>query len=160
MEDKIKELLLGAGVTKKDVLLDTPRRVVKAYRELWGGLYEPKPELTSFSGEEGQRITIQDIDYTSTCEHHLMLFTGRVTISFVSNGKILGLSKYSRLVKWCAARPTLQEYLCSMIYSELKEALDDPSELYVKVTGQHSCVSARGIKDACSNTTVEKGFLK
>ena len=151
LQDMLKSLNLN-----EEAVSNTPQRVIRAYMELWRGLFEEKPAMSAFKGEAGQKIIIDDIQYTSTCEHHLMLFKGSVRIEFISEGLFLGLSKYNRLVQWLAARPTLQEHLCSAIYNELKHTLKCKN-LRVTVTGEHSCVSARGIKDACSNTTVEMG---
>jgi GTP cyclohydrolase I len=147
----ILDLFGGGDLFDDEVMENTPKRFAKVWydrrKEYLAGL----PKLTSFAGCRGQVVRVQDIEYASVCEHHLLPFWGKVNIEFMVSDKILGLSKYSRLVSWLASRPSLQEGLCQNIYQHLMIVLE-PEWLVVSVSGEHSCVRFRGVKDSCSNT--------
>jgi len=150
--NSISNILKLYDIQDEECLKNTPARVSKAYSEMWRGLVEDMPKLTRFESSEKIEVVVKDIEFCSTCLHHLLPFFGNVSISYKSNGWILGLSKYSRLVQWCASRPTIQEQLAVDIKKKLEEVLD--TEVSVEVTAKHSCVFARGIKDSCANAIV------
>lgn len=152
MQKIIAELLKHFDIKDEEVLQNTPKRVEKALNELWKGLFEPEPKLAFFPTIEDMLIKVEKISFVSTCEHHLMPFFGSAEISFISSGKTLGLSKFNRLVQHYAAKPTIQEKLCSEIFNKINDVLE-PKYLKVLVSAKHTCVSFRGIKDSCSNTT-------
>ena len=96
----------------------------------------------------------KNINLNSTCEHHFLPITGKAHISYISSGKVIGLSKLNRIVNYYSQRPQVQERLTIQIYDELKKALDTDSVMVV-IEAKHMCVSARGIKDYSSSTVTE-----
>jgi len=153
IKDIVLELLKAFDIEEEEVLANTPKRVSKALMELWRGLIEPPPKLAFFPAKKGMTIIVEDISFNSTCEHHLMPFFGTCKITLKSNGTTLGLSKFNRIVQYFASKPTIQEKMAQEIHDFLKEHLK-PEYLEIEIKAKHTCVSHRGIKDACSNTIV------
>jgi GTP cyclohydrolase I len=138
-----------------DSVKDTPGRVARMYvKEIFRGL-DPskKPAVTVFDNKFGyeQMLVEKDISFHSTCEHHLMPFFGKAKIAYFSSGKVIGLSKINRLVRYCASKPQLQERLTMDIARELKDALHT-EDVAVWIDAVHLCVAARGVKDEQSST--------
>ena len=152
LSNEILQILLKYGITEKETLENTPARVSKAINELWRGLHEPPPKLAFFPARKGMIIKVDKIIFNSTCEHHLMPFYGECSITLEVNEKTLGLSKFNRIVQYFASKPTIQEKLCAEVFDFINNALS-PIALKVEVKAKHTCVSHRGIKDACSDTT-------
>ena len=96
----------------------------------------------------------KNINLNSTCEHHFLPITGKAHVSYISSGKVIGLSKLNRIVQYYSHRPQVQERLTTQIYNELKEVLGTDSVMVV-VEAKHLCISARGIKDFSSSTVTE-----
>lgn len=148
-ERSLKNLLeaLGEDVTR-DGLQKTPSRVIKTFVERMSG-YQEKPEDilgTTFELSYDQVVILKDIEYFSTCEHHLLPFDGKATVAYLpSNGKVVGLSKLARLVECFAKRLQIQERLTTQIAESLKEHLD-PLGVAVILTGRHQCMTCRGVK--------------
>lgn len=129
----------------------TPERVARMFVEEYSN-YNPAappalPEgmITTFDSPGDQYIALREIPYASLCEHHLMPFSGTIGIVYHPDGKILGLSKFARIAKYISGVPCTQEAftnrLAMAIYDNLK-----PHGVYVKTTGTHSCMVARGIR--------------
>ena len=131
-------------------LRETPRRFINALLELTRGLREPPPTVKFFPMEGNEyvgRISVNDIEFVSVCEHHLLPVIGTVTVVYEPlNSEVPGLSKVARYVKWLAARPMLQERFTVRLANELKEALH-ARYVYVKVCALHMCAMIRGVKD-------------
>ncbi|MGC8606642.1 MAG: GTP cyclohydrolase I [Vulcanisaeta sp.] len=131
-------------------LKETPRRFLSALLELTHGLRESPPEVKFFPMEGSKyvgRISVNDIEFISLCEHHLLPVMGTVTVVYEPfNSEVPGLSKVARYVKWLAARPMLQERFTSKLANELKELLH-ARYVYVKVCALHMCAMVRGVKD-------------
>lgn len=146
---------LGLDLTD-DSLRGTPHRVAKMYvKELFSGLNPAnKPHISIFENKYGYQDMLieQDIEFISACEHHFLPMPGRAHIAYLPNGKVIGLSKINRIVKYYAKRPQVQERLSKQIYQELREALGTP-DIIVVVTAHHMCVSMRGVEDQSSKTT-------
>jgi GTP cyclohydrolase I len=147
-EELIKTLIKLMGEDpNREGLQDTPRRVVKAYKRLFDG-YNHKPEevLTVFGDESyDEMIVVKDIEFYSTCEHHMLPFIGRAHVGYIPNGKIIGLSKMPRLVEMYARRLQNQERLTSQV----AHALDDiikPKGVAVVLEAKHLCMMARGVE--------------
>lgn len=151
IESEISSILEKYQIKDEEVLRNTPKRVSKAFSELWGGLFNDIPKLAYFEAQKGMLIEVRDITFNSTCEHHLMPFYGTCKITLKSSGKTLGLSKFNRLVRHFSSKPTIQEKICKELYDLLLLALE-PQYLRIEVDAKHTCVAHRGIKDACSNT--------
>lgn len=129
-------------------LLETPRRVAKAWHH-WCGGYGKRPEDILKVFEDGaerynQMVTVKDIPFYSHCEHHLAPFFGTVTISYIPNGRIVGLSKLSRLTSMFAQRLQVQERLTDQIADAIMENLQ-PVGVGVIVKARHLCMESRGI---------------
>ena len=131
-------------------LKETPRRFLGALLELTRGLREPPPEVKFFPMESNKyvgRISVNNIEFISLCEHHLLPVVGTVTVVYEPlNSEVPGLSKVARYVKWLASRPMLQERFTGRLANELKEVLH-ARYVYVKVCALHMCAMIRGVKD-------------
>ena len=141
-----------------DSISGTPYRVAKMYvKEIFSGLNpENKPKISLFENKYNynKMLIEKNINVNSTCEHHFLPITGKAHVSYISSGKVIGLSKLNRIVNYYSQRPQVQERLTTQIYNELKEVLDTDS-IMVVVEAKHLCVSSRGIKDYTSSTITE-----
>lgn len=141
-----------------DSISGTPYRVAKMYvKEIFSGLDpDNKPKISLFENKYNynKMLIEKNINLNSTCEHHFLPITGKAHVSYISSGKVIGLSKLNRIVKYYSQRPQVQERLTTQIYNELKKVLDTESVMVV-VEAKHLCVSSRGIKDYTSSTITE-----
>ena len=146
---------LGLDLTD-DSLKGTPKRVAKMYvEEIFNGL-DPKnkPKIALFDNkyQYNEMLVEKNITFYSNCEHHFVPIIGKAHVSYISSGKVIGLSKINRIVQYFAKRPQVQERLTNQIGNELKEILDT-EDVAVVIDAKHLCVSSRGIKDDTSTTT-------
>lgn len=151
---------LGMDLTD-DSLNGTPNRVAKMFvKEIFGGLNPTKkPSSSTFENnyKYGEMLVEKNITVYSTCEHHLLPIIGRAHVAYISNGKVIGLSKMNRIVDYYAKRPQVQERLTMQIVQELQRALGTEDVACV-MDAKHLCVNSRGIKDIESSTvTAEFG---
>ena len=141
-----------------DSISGTPYRVAKMYvKEIFSGLDpENKPKISLFDNKYNynKMLIEKNINLNSTCEHHFLPITGKAHVSYISSGKVIGLSKLNRIVQYYSHRPQVQERLTKQIYDELKTVLDTDSVMVV-IEAKHMCVSSRGIKDYTSSTVTE-----
>ncbi|ELR8729672.1 GTP cyclohydrolase I FolE [Vibrio vulnificus] len=148
-----------------DSLTETPSRIAKMYvDEIFSGLdYCNFPKITTIENKMyvDEEIVVKDISFTSTCEHHLVVFDGKATVAYIPKEKVIGLSKINRIVRFFAQRPQVQERLTAQIYFALKSLLD-VDDVYVKLEATHYCVKSRGVKDVTSTTATVKtgGYFK
>ena len=129
-------------------LVDTDRRVAKMYIEMFHGLQEgSEPRVTTFPNEEGysHMVMERDIPFYSMCSHHLVPFYGHAHIAYIPQDRILGLSKFSRILEFYAKRPQLQERLTEQVVRYLEEILQ-PLGAMVVIDAHHLCVEMRGVK--------------
>ncbi|MBR2484958.1 MAG: GTP cyclohydrolase I FolE, partial [Clostridia bacterium] len=141
LEQAVKELLTALGEdTAREGLVDTPSRVARMYEEILAGYNDnPAVHLSRTFVEEGSDVVIEkDIDFSSTCEHHLMPFFGKVHIAYIPDGKVVGLSKLARVVDVYAKRLQLQERMNNQIADAIMEHLS-PKGVAVVVEGEHTC---------------------
>nr|WP_264846843.1 GTP cyclohydrolase I FolE [Capnocytophaga catalasegens] len=162
IEKSMAEIMqtLGLDLTD-DSLKGTPRRVAKAYvKELFGGLNpKRKPSSSTFENNYnyGEMLVEKNIVVYSTCEHHFLPIVGRAHVGYISNGKVIGLSKMNRIVEYYAKRPQVQERLTLQIVQEMQRVLGTQDVACV-IDAKHLCVNSRGIKDIESSTvTAEYG---
>ncbi|PIZ71644.1 GTP cyclohydrolase I FolE [Candidatus Peregrinibacteria bacterium CG_4_10_14_0_2_um_filter_43_11] len=152
----IAQLLTAIGEdTGREGLRETPSRVAKSYEKLFGGYGQsPKDVITVFDNEGyDEMIIAKDIDFYSTCEHHLLPFVGRAYVGYIPNDKIIGLSKMPRMVEIFSRRLQNQERLTRQIADTLDELLK-PKGVGVVLEGEHLCMKARGVeKQNCKITT-------
>ena len=147
------------GLEVNDSNKDTPNRVAKMYcNELFRNrnnlnLEELDSKMKLFPNEGvNTPVTLSGIDFHSTCEHHWLPFMGTVTVSYVPDKSIIGLSKIPRVVKYFSQRPQLQERLTKDIGEYLVNLLQ-PKSLTVVVVSTHTCVMCRGAESDCSTST-------
>lgn len=150
VERGVAVMLEGLGrKLESDGLKDTPARVARAWEELLGGYEIDTKELLArdFEVTYDEVIALRGVSFVSTCEHHLMPFSGTASLAYIPNGKkrVVGLSKLARLVDAHARRLQIQERLTSDIATDLEKALA-PLGVAVIVEASHSCMCARGIK--------------
>lgn len=148
-EDAIRTLLRWAGDNPgREGLLDTPKRVAKAYREWFAGYEEDPVELLQRSFEEvegyDEMVILRDIRLESTCEHHMAPIIGRVHVGYLPAGKVVGISKLARVVEAYARRFQVQEKMTAQIAQCIQDVLQ-PIGVGVVVEGAHECMTTRGI---------------
>jgi len=143
----------------------TARRLAKMYfNEIMAGRYDPIPHATAFPNEGEDAYTGMIVirsELKSVCSHHHQPVTGVAYIGIIPNGKVIGLSKYTRIAQWCARRGTLQEELANDIAREISKATDS-KHLGVYIQATHGCCENRGIMahSSLTQTTVLKGAFK
>lgn len=156
LEDNIRRTLQFIGEDpERGGLLETPARVAKAW-EHWAGGYQldPLDILKTFAdGAESvdEMVIVKGIPFYTHCEHHMAPFFGTATVGYVPNGKIVGLSKLSRVVDAFARRLQVQERLTTQIADAINEGLS-PKGVGVIVTARHLCMESRGIRQQGSET--------
>lgn len=162
-DEKIKQIAhhftqimetLGLDLTD-DSLKGTPQRVAKMYvKEIFSGL-DPanKPKIALFENKYryNQMLVEKDITFFSNCEHHFVPIFGKAHVAYISNGKVIGLSKLNRVVQYFAKRPQVQERLTVQIAKELQKVLQT-DDVAVIIDAKHLCVSSRGVQDINSAT--------
>jgi GTP cyclohydrolase I len=145
--------------------MDTGRRLAKMYvNEIMSGRYSSIPNATAFPNEGEDAYTgmlVVRSELRSVCSHHHQPVTGVAYIGIIPNGKVIGLSKYTRIAQWCARRGTLQEELCNDIAREIEKATG-AKNLGVYIQATHGCCENRGIMahSSLTQTTVLKGSFK
>lgn len=154
IKNAVTELLCALGEdVQREGLRETPDRVARMFEELTCGYSDDAGvHLSKTFAESGSELVIErDINFSSTCEHHLMPFFGKVHIAYIPDGKVVGLSKLARVVDVYAKRLQLQERLnmqiADAIYNELS-----PKGVIVVVEAEHTCMTARGVKKFGSKT--------
>lgn len=149
---------LGMDLTD-DSMSGTPNRVAKMFvKEIFGGLNpnkKPSPSTFENNYKYGEMLVEKNIVVYSTCEHHLLPIIGRAHVSYISNGRVIGLSKINRIVEYYAKRPQVQERLTMQIVQELQLALGTEDVACV-IDAKHLCVNSRGIKDIESSTVTSE----
>ena len=152
----VKELLLAVGEEPgREGLLETPQRVANMYEEIFSGLEDdPHNYLKIFheTQQHNELVVVRDIPLYSVCEHHLLPFIGKAHIAYIpQGGKIIGLSKFSRIVDCFARRPQVQERLTAQVADFLFENLQ-PLGVAVLIEAEHLCMTMRGARAAGSKT--------
>jgi GTP cyclohydrolase I len=160
LERICRELLEAIGEDPdREGLRDTPRRFAAAWAEFVD--YDPGRTGTVFeSVSADQMVVISHIPVWSKCEHHLEPFSAEVSIGYVTEAQVLGLSKFARIVQYHAHRLQLQERLCQDVADHVME-LAGTENVAVLATGLHLCMAARGIRSAGQMTTsVMRGVFR
>lgn len=145
---------LGLDLTD-DSLKGTPRRVAKMYvKEIFQGLNPAnKPAIALFDNKYkyNEMLVEKNISFYSNCEHHFVPIIGKAHVAYISNGKVIGLSKLNRLVEYFAKRPQVQERLTMQIGKELQKDLGT-EDVAIVIDAKHLCVASRGVEDDTSST--------
>jgi len=145
--------LLGED-PKREGLLKTPNRVVKALKFLTEGYaLNPKEILGEalFSTSNDEMVLVRDIEFYSMCEHHMLPIIGRVHVAYIPNGKVVGLSKIPRIVDVFARRLQIQEQMTEQIADAILETIQ-PKGVAVVVHARHMCMEMRGVQKINSTT--------
>ena len=148
-EDAIRVLLRWAGENPaREGLLDTPKRVVKAYRDWFSGYALDPDDYLQRTFEEvagyDELIVLRDIEFESHCEHHMAPIIGRVHVGYLPDGKVVGISKLARVVDAYARRFQVQEKMTAQIADCIQRVLQ-PRGVGVVVDGAHECMTTRGV---------------
>jgi GTP cyclohydrolase I len=140
---------------RDDSLCETPQRIARMYvDEIFSGLdYSVFPKATTIANKMGveEMVRIDDISVVSTCEHHFITIDGVASVAYIPAGKIIGLSKVNRIVRFFAQRPQVQERLTQQVLVALQTLLET-DDVAVAINAVHYCVKARGVMDANSRT--------
>ncbi|MBA2603032.1 MAG: GTP cyclohydrolase I FolE [Acidobacteria bacterium] len=149
MQQIIRQLLLALGEDPaREGLLDTPKRVEKAFRFLTSGYTADVDAMLNnalFSVDYNEMVIVRDIDFYSLCEHHLLPFFGRCHVAYIPQGRVLGLSKIPRLVEIYARRLQIQERMTNEIAGTLLQKVN-PQGVAVVMEATHLCMSMRGVE--------------
>lgn len=151
---------LGIDWENDPHMKDTPFRAAKAwYDEICAGLTKPPPKITTFPSNSDNMVILRDIPVRSVCSHHLLPFIGSACVAYIpGDGKILGLSKLSRIVDYHSRRPQVQEDLTEQIANHIEELIwcDRAKGLHgvgVIVRASHMCMLLRGVNHAADMVT-------
>jgi GTP cyclohydrolase I len=148
MEACIRQMLSYIGDNpEREGLKETPRRVLKSWGRLFGG-YGQRPESVLKTFTEGscdEMVILKDIEFYSTCEHHFQPFFGTISIGYLPDKKVIGISKLARLVEIYSRRLQIQEKLVAEIADSLMLHLK-PLGVMVVCKAKHMCLCARGVE--------------
>ena len=161
----MRELLSAIGEDPgREGLRETPARVARAYAEMFAGLRQRPEDVLSTTFDLGHEelVLVRDITVTSTCEHHLLPFTGTAALAYIPGpeGRVTGLSKLARLVEVYARRPQVQERLTRQVADALVAGLE-PRGVMVVIECEHLCMSVRGVRkpEARTVTSAVRGIF-
>jgi GTP cyclohydrolase IA len=165
-EAAVRTLIAFAGDDpKREGVLDTPKRVVDAYGELYKGYTECPADVLdrtfSETGSYDDLVLVRDIRFNSHCEHHMMPFFGVAHVAYMPVERVVGLSKLARLVDVYARRLQTQEHLTSQVATAIEEILK-PRGVAVLIEAEHMCMSLRGVEKpgAATMTTQFRGAFR
>ncbi|MDA7818312.1 GTP cyclohydrolase I FolE [Sulfurimonas sp.] len=155
-ENSVKSMMLHVGEDpSREGLLKTPERVRKAHEFIFGGYNEDPIDILEsalFTSSNNEMVLLKDIEFYSTCEHHLLPIIGRVHVAYIPDGKVVGLSKIPRVVNVFARRMQIQEQLTEQIADAINEAIK-PKGVAVVIQARHMCMEMRGVEKINSTTT-------
>ena len=155
-EEAVRTLLRWAGEDPaREGLLDTPKRVTKAYGEFFGGYNEDPAEILDKVFEEvagyDDMVLVKYIPFTSHCEHHMVPFVGKEHVAYFPAEGVVGLSKLARVVEVFARRLQTQETMTAQITDTIDNALK-PRGIAVLIEAEHMCMSMRGVQKQGAST--------
>ena len=156
IRDAFTEIMESLGLDlRDDSLEETPHRIAKMYvDEIFGGLdYAQFPKITLIENKMNveEMVCVEDIDLTSTCEHHFVTIDGSAKVAYIPKDTVIGLSKINRLVRFFSQRPQVQERLTQQVLVAMQTLLGT-ADVAVTINAIHYCVKARGVKDGNSST--------
>lgn len=165
-EKAVRVLLKWAGDNPdREGLIETPKRVVKAYEQFFEG-YNQDPEevlMKTFEEVEGydEMVIVKDIRLESHCEHHMVPILGVAHVGYIPNKRVVGISKLARIVDIFGKRLQTQETMTSQIANTIQKVLD-PKGVAVVIDANHQCMSTRGVHKTTSSTVTSamKGIFK
>ncbi|KQZ28642.1 GTP cyclohydrolase [Mesorhizobium sp. Root552] len=156
VEAAVRTLLRWTGDNPdREGLLDTPKRVTKAYREMFSGYDKDPAEELGRTFEEvagyDDLVIVKDIEFHSHCEHHMVPIIGKAHVGYLPDGKVVGLSKIIRVVEIFAHRLQTQEAMTAQIAGTIQDVLN-PRGVAVMIEAEHMCIAMRGIRKQGSTT--------
>lgn len=164
IKEHIRGIIVALGDDpEREGLKDTPERVARMYEEVFEGMNYTNDEVAEMFNKTFEKeldlgssdsdvVVVKDIDIFSHCEHHLaLMYDMKVTVAYVPNGKVIGLSKIARICDMVSKRLQLQERIGSDI-AEVMQKVTGSEDVAVLIEGCHSCMSARGIKKSNAKT--------
>ena len=161
IEEHIRGIIIALGDDPdREGLKETPRRVARMYTEVFEGMNYSNAEIAemfnkSFEQQSGSDdfVLVKDIEAFSYCEHHMaLMYDMKISVAYIPNGRVLGLSKIARIADMACKRLQLQERIGSDI-AEIMELASGSSDIAVFIEANHSCMTARGIKKPGSKTS-------
>lgn len=149
---------------ERDGLKKTPERVAKAWEFLTQGYRQDVEEIINqavFDVDANHMVIVKDIELYSLCEHHMLPFFGKAHIGYIPNGKVLGVSKFARIVDCFSQRLQVQERLTQQIASTIMESLE-PDGVGVVIEAKHLCMMMRGVEkqNSCMVTSAVEGSFR
>ncbi|MCQ2080294.1 MAG: GTP cyclohydrolase I FolE [Lachnospiraceae bacterium] len=169
IEESVKNILIALGDDpEREGLVDTPSRVARMYDEVFEGMRYTNEEIANMYNrcfeetKTSDLVVVKDINVFSYCEHHIaLMYNMSVSVAYIPNGKVIGLSKIARIADMVCKRLQLQERITADI-AQILEMILGTSDIMVKVEGEHSCMSARGINKPGTKTIsrITKGAFK
>jgi len=154
-EDAVKKVLELLGEDpQREGLLKTPSRVAKAWGFLTEGYHHDPKEILSqalFTSSNDEMVVVRDIEFYSTCEHHMLPIIGRAHVAYIPDGKVVGLSKIPRIVNLFARRLQIQEQMTEQIADAISETIN-PKGVAVVLHARHMCMEMRGVEKINSTT--------
>ena len=165
MQESVREILKHVGEDPlREGLIDTPKRVEKAWKFMCGGYQQDAQEIIKsalFTSTNTEMVVVKDIEFYSMCEHHMLPIIGRAHVAYIPNGKVIGLSKIPRVIDVFARRLQIQEQLTEQIADAINEAIE-PQGVAVILDARHMCMEMRGVEKICSTTVTSalRGIFK
>ena len=165
MENAVKKILTHIGEdVEREGLLDTPKRVKKAWEFMCSGYTKDPQEIIKqalFTSTNDEMVVVKDIEFYSMCEHHMLPIIGKAHIAYIPHGKVIGLSKIPRVVDVFARRLQIQEQLTEQIAEAINDAIS-PKGVAVMIDARHMCMEMRGVEKICSTTITSalRGLFK
>ncbi|MBT3939000.1 MAG: GTP cyclohydrolase I FolE [Pelagibacterales bacterium] len=158
--DAVRIMLAWAGDDPtREGLLETPKRVVKAYEEFFSGYNKDPDEILNKTFEEvagyDEMIIIKDIQLESTCEHHMAPILGKAHVAYIPNKRVVGISKLARIVDVYGKRLQTQETMTAQIADSIQRVLD-PKGVAVVIDAAHQCMTTRGVHKENSTTITSR----
>ena len=149
IENKIKDILIYLGENpNREGLIDTPKRVIKSWDKLYSGYSQNPGDILKATFTEGtcnEMVILKDIEFYSSCEHHMLPFFGKISIGYIPNNKVVGVSKLARLVEVYARRMQIQERMTTEIADDIMKILNAKGCMVI-AEAQHFCMTARGVQ--------------
>lgn len=169
IEDAVREILVALGDDPERAgLQETPKRVAKMYDEVFEGMRYTNDEIAAMfdkcfeEPEAKDLVLMKDIDAFSYCEHHLaLMYNMKISVAYIPDGRVIGLSKIARIVDMVCKRLQLQERIATDI-ADIMQKILCTHDVMVVIEGEHSCMTARGIKKpgTVTNSAVVRGLFK
>lgn len=160
IEKLLRQLLIEIGENPdREGLIGTPARMVEMYEELFSG-YRMNAELDVSFSEITDAIIAKDIEFYSMCEHHMLPFFGKIHIAYIPDGKVIGISKFTRLVEKYSRRMQIQDRFTEEIADEINRSGSNRGVLVI-AEAEHLCMKMRGVKNVSTIMTItHRGILE